>query len=166
MANFKRKKTKKCVRCTLCTPHRWRGNGRERFPHRDKRNQDGRFPVAQQAFAQLTYPNGASGATLIDTASLANINGVIEEIEIVISTFTDGAQTMTVTIASSQNASLYSEGSLADATTHLRQALSNKATQDADFNPALVNGNLTLTGTISDDPGASGGTVDVTIFYR
>lgn len=28
--HYKRKKTKKNVRCTLCTPHRWRGNSRER----------------------------------------------------------------------------------------------------------------------------------------
>lgn len=123
------------------------------------------FPVASSAFAQLSYPNGAVGATLIDTATL-NINGVIEQIEIEISTFTNGGETMTITIASAQNASLFSEASLADATTHLKQALSNKATQDADFNPALVEGELTLTGTISGDPGASGGTVDVTIFYR
>jgi hypothetical protein len=31
MANFKRKKSKRIVRCTLCTPHRWQGNGRNRF---------------------------------------------------------------------------------------------------------------------------------------
>lgn len=125
----------------------------------------GSHPVARAEFAQLTYPNGASGGDLIDTATL-NINGVVEQIEIEISTFTEGAETMTITIASDQNASLFSEATLADATTHLKQALSNKATQDADFNPALANGTLTLTGTISGDPGASGGTVDVTIYYR
>ncbi|KKN77234.1 hypothetical protein LCGC14_0362120 [marine sediment metagenome] len=123
------------------------------------------FPVASTAFAQLSFPNGATGATLIDTATL-NINGVIEQIEIEISTFTDGAKTMTINIASAQNANLFNEGSLADATTHLKQALSFKNSADADFNPALVDGALTLTGTISGDPGASGGTVDVTIFYR
>ncbi len=123
------------------------------------------YPVASTAFAQLTYANGASGAGLIDTATL-NINGVVEQIEIEISTFTDGAKTMTINIASAQNANLFNEATLADATTHLKQALSNKNSQDADFNPALVDGTLTLTGTISGDPGADGGTVDVTIFYR
>lgn len=29
--NFKRKKSKRNVKCTLCTPHRWMGNGKERF---------------------------------------------------------------------------------------------------------------------------------------
>lgn len=26
MANHKRKKSKRSVKCTLCTPHRWMGN--------------------------------------------------------------------------------------------------------------------------------------------
>lgn len=132
----------------------------------DKRKDGPQFPIASQAFAQLTYESGASGAGLTDTATLANINGTIEQIEAVISTFTDGGQTATITIASEQNASLFSEGSLADATTHLKQALSNKNSQDADFNPALVEGTLTLTGVLSANPGASGGTIDVTIFFR
>ena len=122
------------------------------------------FPVASSAFAQLTYPNGASGATLIDTATL-NINGAIEQIEIEISTFTDGAKTMTIALASAQDAALFSEAALADATTHLKQAIPIGGT-DADFQTALADGTITLTGTISGDPGASGGTVDVTIFYR
>ena len=132
----------------------------------DKRHEDARFPVASRAFAQLVYVNGASGATLIKTASLANINGVIEQIEIKISAATDGSLTATVAIASAQDASLFSEASLADATTHLKQALSKGGTTDADFNPALVDGTLTLTGTIDKDPSTNGVTIDVTIFYR
>ena len=132
----------------------------------DRRKEGLKYPVAGTAFAQLTYPNGATGATLTDTSSLSNINGTIEQIEIEISTFTNGSVTATVTVASEQNATLYTEATLADATTHLKQALSNKATQDADFNPALTVGDLTLTGVISGDPGASGGTIDVTVFYR
>ena len=73
---------------------------------------------------------------------------------------------MTINIASAQNANLFNEASLADAQTHLKQALSKGGSTDADFNPALVDGTLTLTGTISGNPGTSGGTVDVTIFYR
>jgi len=130
------------------------------------RRRDGRqFPVASQSFAQLTYANGASGAGLIDTATLSNINGVIEQIEAEISAATDGTLTATVAIASEQNATLFSEASLADATTHLKQAIPIGAT-DADFQAALVDGTLTLTGTIDKDPGANGVTIDVTIFYR
>lgn len=30
MAHFKRQKTKRRVRCTLCTPHKWMGNNKGR----------------------------------------------------------------------------------------------------------------------------------------
>lgn len=132
----------------------------------DKRKDGPQFPAASQAFAQLVYVNGASGPTLTKTAELANINGVIEQIEIKISAATDGSLTATVTVASEQDASLFSEASLADATTHFKTALSKGGTTDADFNPALVNGPLTLTGVIDKDPSTSGVTIDVTIFYR
>jgi len=33
--NFKRGKTRRNVRCTLCTPHRWRGNEKNRFKERE-----------------------------------------------------------------------------------------------------------------------------------
>lgn len=32
MAHFKRQKTKRRVRCTLCTPHKWMGNNKGRRP--------------------------------------------------------------------------------------------------------------------------------------
>ena len=121
-------------------------------------------PVGSSAFAQLVYASGATGAGLTKTATL-NINGAIEQIEIEISTFTDGAQTATVTLASAQDATLFSEATLPDATTTLRQAIPIGGT-DADFQTALADGTITLTGVLSADPGASGGTIDVTIFYR
>ena len=34
--NFKRRKTKRNVVCTLCTPHRWRGNHKGRFKGREE----------------------------------------------------------------------------------------------------------------------------------
>ncbi|KKN24777.1 hypothetical protein LCGC14_0891410 [marine sediment metagenome] len=123
------------------------------------------FPVASIAFAQLVYASGVSGAGLTETATI-KINGVVEQIEIEISTFTDGGQSATVTIASAQDATLFTEGSLGDAQTHLKQALSKGGSTDADFNPALVDGVLTLTGVLSSDPGVSGATIDVTVFYR
>jgi hypothetical protein len=36
MANFKRRKSRRSIRCTLCTPHRWRGNSRDRFKPRER----------------------------------------------------------------------------------------------------------------------------------
>ena len=34
--NFKRKKCKRNVRCTLCTADRWKGNAKDRRPDREK----------------------------------------------------------------------------------------------------------------------------------
>jgi len=32
----KRKKSKKSVKCTICTPYRWLGNSKDRFKHKDR----------------------------------------------------------------------------------------------------------------------------------
>lgn len=37
--NYKRGKTKRRVRCTMCTPYRWMGNNKGRKPIRDMRAQ-------------------------------------------------------------------------------------------------------------------------------
>lgn len=37
MSNFKRGKTKRRVRCTMCTKFRWRGNNNGRRSHSDAR---------------------------------------------------------------------------------------------------------------------------------
>lgn len=36
MANHKRKKSKRSVKCTLCTPHRWLGNSKDRLKPKDQ----------------------------------------------------------------------------------------------------------------------------------
>lgn len=36
MANFKRKKSKRNVRCTICTTHRYRGNRAGRFSNKEE----------------------------------------------------------------------------------------------------------------------------------
>lgn len=38
MANYKRKRSKRQVRCTICTTYRWLGNHKARRPFRDRRN--------------------------------------------------------------------------------------------------------------------------------
>lgn len=35
--NFKRKHSRRSVRCTMCTPHRWRGNHADRFDHQQEK---------------------------------------------------------------------------------------------------------------------------------
>ena len=37
MANFKRKRCRRQVRCTMCTPCRWKGNGKDRFKVKDSK---------------------------------------------------------------------------------------------------------------------------------
>jgi hypothetical protein len=37
MANFKRKRCRRSVRCTLCTADRWRGNSKDRFAVKNSR---------------------------------------------------------------------------------------------------------------------------------
>lgn len=38
--HFKRKKCKRQVRCTLCTPNRWKGNTKGRFKAKEKAVRD------------------------------------------------------------------------------------------------------------------------------
>lgn len=40
MANFKRKRCKRQVRCTICTTHRWKGNGASRHSEKGKRTRE------------------------------------------------------------------------------------------------------------------------------
>jgi len=37
VANFKRKRCRRSVRCTLCTADRWKGNGKDRFAVKNSR---------------------------------------------------------------------------------------------------------------------------------
>lgn len=46
---FKRKKTRRQVRCTLCTPYRWMGNREERRPVRDRRARQSALNPHQEA---------------------------------------------------------------------------------------------------------------------
>jgi hypothetical protein len=38
MANFRRKRTKKQPKCTICTKYNWLGNNKNRVPHKDKKH--------------------------------------------------------------------------------------------------------------------------------
>ena len=126
----------------------------------DRRNDDARFPVARFEFATEVMP--AIGTTA-QTETLDNINGTIEALEIVIADTTDGV-TFTVAITSATGATLFSEAALADNQTHYKVALSNKASQDADFNPVPISSTLTVTVTPSASPDAAGNnTVDVQV---
>jgi hypothetical protein len=53
MAHFKRKKNRRTVRCSLCTPHKWKGNVSDRYKHQAVRD---KFAADQQ---MDEYRNGA-----------------------------------------------------------------------------------------------------------
>jgi hypothetical protein len=49
MTHHKRKKSRRVVRCTLCTPHRWLGNARGRFSKQPRRSSSRRPERAELA---------------------------------------------------------------------------------------------------------------------
>lgn len=119
-------------------------------------------PVYAYSIAQQSWAAAASGAA---TVTLANMNGICEQIEVKLNNNTNNV-TATVAIASALGGTLFSQAGIAENATTVLTALSNKGTQDANFNPFLVDGNLTMTITPSGAPGASGLTVDVTVYLR
>jgi len=49
MAHYKRKKSRRVVRCTLCTPHRWLGNAKGSFGKQPRRSTSRRPEGAELA---------------------------------------------------------------------------------------------------------------------
>ncbi len=133
----------------------------------DRRHESGRFTVARYEFATQTFPATASAAL---APTLANLNGTIYAIEVVTTDTQDGI-TYTVALTSGNSADLFSEATLADNSTHWRDAESEKVTQDADFNPIPVASTLTCTITPADPPdalevGSKIATVRVILYMR
>lgn len=126
----------------------------------DRRYQGDNFRVARIEIAQQSWASGITTAAT-GTTGTANLNGICEQIEVVVSNATNGI-TFTVALASAQAGALFSKAAIAEnATTVL------KATSDStDFDAFLACGTLTWTITPSGDPGASGVTVDVYIYMR
>lgn len=128
----------------------------------DSRHEGAKFPVARYEFAQGEWASGESGAL---EKTLYGLTGTIYAIEVVVSTTTNNI-TFTVALVSENSAALYSKASIADDGSTWLDSESNKATQDADFNPIPVVGNVIATLTPSGDPGTSGATCDVLIYMR
>jgi len=128
----------------------------------DRRGEGSAFPVSTYQITQQSMPDGDANAV---TTTLSNINGIVEQIEVVINNNTGNA-TATVAITSANSGTLYSQAAIPENATTVYSALSNKGTQDANFNPFLCDGTLTFTITPSGDPGTSGMTVDVILYVR
>jgi len=116
-------------------------------------------PVARLDFAQATWADGVTAAV----AKTMKVNGVCEQIAVAVNDNT-GNRTATVTITDENGVTLFTQAGIAEAATTTYFARSYKAVQDASFNPFLATGVLTATITPSDDPGASGMTVDVMLY--
>lgn len=121
--------------------------------------------IEQKEFAQVSWETGDLHAA--QTKTLADIEGIIERIDIIISSVTDNP-TVNLTITDENGCQIVAFTSLADGTKHVKYALSKGAT-DSDFNPIPVN-NTTLTLSVdpSADPGGTGQelTVDVILYLR
>ena len=117
----------------------------------DKRNEGPQCSIARYESGTLTFPPTVATA---QTVTKHNVTGTIKAIEIITTDTQDGI-TYTVAITNARSTSLFSEASLADNSKHWRDAISNKATQDADFNPIpCAHSDLTLTITPSNKPDA------------
>ena len=122
-------------------------------------------PIARIHFTQMSWATGDGHAAQTATAY---VNGIIERIDIIISSVT-GNPTVNVSWADLNSVVLLpAMSSLADGTKHIKYGLSNKGTQDADFNPVPHCGNITVTADPSADPGGTGQTltVDVILYVR
>ena len=127
----------------------------------DKRHESGRYPVTRVEFAEETVAADQAGA---DTDTSYNLNGTIYGIEFIVDDTTNGV-TFTVALTSENSATLASVGSIADNGTTWLCAESNKATQDANFNPIPVCGDVTATITPSGVTG-NAVTAQVIIYMR
>lgn len=124
----------------------------------DNRHFGPRYPVARLEFTQQSWADGESTAA---TVTLANVNGLCEQIEVIINNNTNDV-TGTVTITDADSGQLFTKSGISEnASTIL------KATSDAtDFDAFLACGTLTATITPSGDPGTSGVTIDVYMYLR
>lgn len=131
---------------------------------RDKRYEG--ESVARYEFAQLSWATGAGHAA--KTATLGNVVGMIERVDIIISSVT-GNPTVNISFVDQNSVVvLPAMNTLADGTKHMKLAYSNKGTQDADFNAVPHAGLLTVSADPSADAGGEGQTltVDVILYVR
>jgi len=120
----------------------------------NKRLNGGGFPNARYEFTQLSWAAAVSSAK---TATLSNLNMLVDRIDALFSTTTDNV-TVTFTLTDQNSVVVATFTALADATNHMK--LSTTATPDFPAIP-LADDTLTLSATLSAVPGTSGATLDV-----
>lgn len=112
---------------------------------------------------QLTFPNGATGATLTQTQDVY-IHGVVKQITVGLNNNT-GDKTVVVTLVDADGSVLYTAASTAEntASAPVAQQYMTQSSTDLPLN-ILCDGTITVTGLISGDPGTSTGLCDITLY--
>jgi hypothetical protein len=106
-----------------------------------------------------------SGGHAAATHKWNHCDGLIVGFHAIISGVT-GNPTVTITFRDQNSVPVIPDAvgnALADGTIHVKYALSNKNSQDADFNPSPVQGPITISIDPSADPGGSAQTLTVTV---
>lgn len=123
--------------------------------------------ITRRDFARLDWVTGEGHAA--QTATISHVRGKCTRIDMIASSVT-GNPTFSVAFQDGDgNAILPTFSALADGTHHVKLAESNKAVQDADFNPMpFCDDDLTISVDPSADPGGSNQTltIDVRLFLQ
>jgi hypothetical protein len=122
-----------------------------------------RHPVGKIDVPQLTFPNGAAGATLTQTQDVT-INGRVKQITVGVNNNT-GNKTVDVTLVDADGSVLYAAATTAEntASAPVAQQYMTQSATDLPLN-ILCDGVITVTGVISGDPGVSTGLCDITLY--
>lgn len=124
---------------------------------------DGMRTVFRVQVPQLVFPNGATGATLIQTEEV-NINGAIKQVMVSLGVTTTTGKTVVLTIVDKATGTVIFTGEAvaesAGAPT-VQQFMTLSATDL--LLRVMCDGTITVTATISGDPGTSTGLCDITL---
>jgi hypothetical protein len=93
------------------------------------------------------------------------VHGRCEQIVFKINDNTGNA-TGRLTILNADGATLYDKSGIPENASTVYKAISNKSSQDADFDPFLMDEQCTFEMTPSGDPSTSGMTMDVALYVR
>ena len=119
--------------------------------------------VGKMDIPQLTFPDGAAGATLTQTQDV-QINGVVKQITVGVNDNTGNA-TVIVSLVDADGSVLFTAESTAEntASAPVVQQFMTVSGTDIPLN-ILCSGTITVKGVISGDPGESTGLCDITLY--
>ena len=116
--------------------------------------------IRKQDLPTQSWVSGVTAAL----ESTMMVRGRVEQIKVKVNNNTGNATATVLIKEADGSATLFNKGTIAENATTVFKALSNLATQDADFDPFLSAEKLQFTVTPSGDPSTSGMTVDVSLY--